>query len=54
MATTLTDDTEHGDWVEPRPISGGGQLLSRAEALWTLFGLTLLGAFLSFVATNGI
>jgi hypothetical protein len=49
MATSLTDDA-HEDWVELRAKQHGATALTRPESLWTLFGLALLGAVLSFVA----
>lgn len=50
MATLLAPETKHEDWVEPRAIAGPP--LRRAEWLWTLVGLTLLGAFLAFVVDD--
>ena len=52
MATALADAVTHEGWAEPRPVARR-QLLSPAEAIWTLFGLTLLGAFLAFVSIQG-
>jgi hypothetical protein len=52
MATVLADAIKHEDWSEPRPVAGP-QILTHAEALWTAFGLTLLGAFLMFVSFHG-
>ena len=49
MATSLTDDAAHQDLAELRTTKRT-TTLTRAESLWTLFGLALLGAFLSFVA----
>ncbi len=54
MATSLTDAAKNDDWAELHPIVGGDPAVRRAERLWTLFGLTLLGAFLVFVAANAI
>jgi hypothetical protein len=36
--------------VEPRAVSDKGPQQIRAEWLWTLFGATLLGVFLSYIA----
>lgn len=48
MPTAVVDQSKNEDWVEgfpaPRPA-----LLTRPEALWTIFGLIVLAAFLSFV-----
>jgi hypothetical protein len=49
MATALVDGTRPEGFIEPRPVSDGLRL-DRAEWLWTLFGATLLAAFLSYVA----
>jgi hypothetical protein len=51
MATSLTDDA-HDAAAELR-TTRRTTALTRAESLWTLFGLALLGAFLSFVALTG-
>lgn len=45
---TLTDDARSEDPSEPRNF-GAGQLWTRVEWFWTLFGLALLVAFLFFV-----
>ena len=52
MATSLAPDAKNKDWTEPGVISASGPKTSRAEWLWTLFGLALLGAFLSFVVDD--
>jgi hypothetical protein len=49
MATSLADDAKNADWREPLTIAEPRPFLTRAEGLWTLFGLALLGTFLSFV-----
>jgi hypothetical protein len=54
MTTSLADDVTNEDWAELRDAPRRGLPLSRAESLWTLFGLGLLGAFLLFVALTGI
>jgi hypothetical protein len=52
MATSLADDTRLDGLVETRAVSDGSRL-GRAEGLWTLFGASLLVAFLSYVALSG-
>jgi len=52
MATALEDSARQEDWGEPSAIPRGGSLLTRPELLWTLVGLTLLGAFLSLVVED--
>lgn len=54
MATSLVDDTRPGGLIEPRPVFDGIPRVDRAEWLWTLFGATLLAAFLSYVALTTI
>ncbi len=49
MATSLAHEAKHEDSAEPRAMPGADSVSTRAEWLWTLFGLALLGAFLSFV-----
>lgn len=51
MATSLAH-AKHEDPAEPRAMPGGDPMSTRAEWLWTLFGLALLGAFLSFVVED--
>jgi len=48
MPTTLADESKNKDWADGFP-SAPRALLTRPEALWTIFGLVLLGAFLSLV-----
>jgi hypothetical protein len=48
MPTALVDDSKNSDWVEGFPPARPA-LLTRPETLWTIFGLALLAAFLSFV-----
>jgi hypothetical protein len=48
MATSLTDDAKHQVWAEARHAETG-RPWTRAEWLWTLFGLALLVTFLLFV-----
>jgi len=52
MATLLAHDAEHDDQGEPRATTGGSPLSTRAAWLWTLFGIVLMGAFLSFVVDD--
>jgi hypothetical protein len=41
------------DWSEPRVLTGASEPEpARAEWLWPLFGLALLGAFLAFVVDD--
>ena len=54
MATSLTDAAKNDDWAEVDVIVAGDRAVRRAEGLWTLFGLTLLGAFLVYAAANAI
>lgn len=49
MARSLTREATHEDWAEPRAVPGGEPTSTRAEWLWTLFGLALLVIFLFFV-----
>lgn len=48
MATSLGYDAPREDRAEPRAMPAGDPRVTRAEGLWTLFGLTILGAFLVF------
>jgi len=52
MATLLASDSTGEDWAEPRPTAGGEPTWSRAELLWTVVGILLLGAFLAFVVDD--
>jgi RsiW-degrading membrane proteinase PrsW (M82 family) len=52
MATTLASDVRREDWTEPRAEDFADSGRPRAEWLWTLVGLALLGAFLSFVVVD--
>jgi hypothetical protein len=49
MATSLAPDVKHEDFAQPRAAE---PMWSRAEWLWTLVGLVLLGAFLAFVVND--
>ena len=52
MAASLAPEARHEDWAEPRAMPSGDPLSTRAQWLWTLFGLALLGAFLAFVVDD--
>ena len=52
MATSLADEKKHEAWIEPHAEPGSGPMFTRAELLWTLLGVGLLGAFLSFVVDD--
>jgi hypothetical protein len=52
MATTLGDSARKEDWIDPSATPGRASLLTRAEWLWTLVGIALLGAFLSLVVED--
>lgn len=52
MAASLAPKTKHEDWAELRAAPGAGPLSARAQWLWTLFGVALLGAFLAFVVED--
>ena len=49
MATSLAPDVKREDFAEPRAAE---PMRSRAEWLWTLVGLVLLGAFLAVVVND--
>ena len=51
MATALAPDAKGEQWTESIEIPAEPKP-ARAELLWTLFGLALLGAFLSFVVDD--
>lgn len=51
MATSLAPEAMDDDWAELR-ASPGDSLSRRAQWLWTLFGLALLGAFLALVVDD--
>lgn len=52
MATSLAPETRSEAWAEPRATPGGDPLSTRAQWLWTLLGLALLGGFLAFVVDD--
>jgi len=49
MTTSLTENAQREDWFEPGSMAGAKPMLTRAEWLWTLFGIALLVVFLFFV-----
>jgi len=52
MATSLIHDAKSENWAEPRSTAGTEPMLTRAEWLWTFFGLALLGAFLALLVDD--
>ena len=52
MATSLAPGAKHEDWAGLPATTGGEPLSTRAQWLWTVFGLALLGAFLAFVVDD--
>jgi hypothetical protein len=52
MATTLGDSAKNEDWIDPSATPALASWLTRAEWLWTLVGIALLGAFLSLVVED--
>lgn len=52
MATSLAPGVKNHEWTDPGALPAGDPKPARAEWLWTLFGLALLGAFLLFVADD--
>jgi hypothetical protein len=53
VATALTPEAKSEDWSTPRVITGASDPEpARAEWLWPLLGLALLGAFLAFVVDD--
>lgn len=53
MATAAVGDTKREDLSGHWPATTSGPLLSRAETFWTIFGASLFGAFLAYVAMTG-
>jgi hypothetical protein len=51
MATSITPDAQNEEWAEPR-VSTRDPGWSRAEWLWTLFGVALFCLFLAFVVID--
>jgi len=52
MATSLAPGAKHDDWADLPATTGGEPLSTRAQWLWTVFGLALLGAFLAVVVDD--
>jgi hypothetical protein len=52
MTLSLAPEARNEDGAEPRAITGGDPLSTRALWLWTLFGLVLLVAFLALVVDD--
>ena len=52
MATSLTPETKNDDWEDREVTSARAPSWSRAEWLWTLFGIGLFCVFLLFVALD--
>lgn len=53
MATALTRESKSEGWTEPRVMPAvSDPEPARAEWLWPLFGLALLGAFLALVVDD--
>jgi hypothetical protein len=52
MATLLAHDALYDDQAESQATPGDGQLSTRAAWLWTVFGVVLMGAFLSLVVDD--
>ena len=53
MATSLAHDTKIDGWTDPRDATPApGAKPARAEWMWPLVGLALLGAFLAFVVDD--
>jgi MYXO-CTERM domain-containing protein len=52
LATSLTPDVKIDDWTQSRDTEPEPDAPARAEWLWPLMGLVLLGAFLSFVVDD--
>lgn len=48
MAGSLAYDATHADQAGTRVAPIGDPRVSRAEGLWTLFGLVIFGALLTF------
>jgi hypothetical protein len=52
MATSLAPGAKREDWADLPATTGGEPLSTRAQWLWTMFGLALLGMFLAFVVDD--
>jgi hypothetical protein len=51
MATSLTPDAKNDDWVVSA-VTSADSTWSRAEWLWTLFGVALFCLFLALVVLD--
>jgi hypothetical protein len=52
MAKALAHEDRGQDWAEPRRVAGPN-IVTHAEAIWTLFGVMLLAACLAFMSLQG-
>jgi hypothetical protein len=52
MATSLDPGPMHENWAEPHAAASSDPLSTRAQWLWTLLGLVLLGGFLALVVDD--
>ena len=52
MATLLAPEVKNEDWSEPPPSAAHGARSGRVGWMWTLIGLSLLGAFLAFMVDD--
>lgn len=52
MATSLTHDARPEESAQRTGEPGSDPVVTRAEWLWTLFGMALLGAFLSLAVDD--
>jgi hypothetical protein len=52
MATAVVDESRNEDWIDGFPAARP-PLLTRPEALWTLFGLVVLAGFLALAGLGG-
>lgn len=52
MATSLDPGPMRENWAEPHAVASSDPLSTRAQWLWTLLGLALLGSFLAFVVDD--
>ena len=53
VATSVARDVKIDNWTEPRDtVPAPDPQPALADSLWPLFGLVLLGAFLSFVVDD--
>jgi len=53
MTTSLTENVQRTeDWSEPGATTNSGRLMTRAEWLWTFFGIALLIVFVVLVVED--